>query len=191
MEVFFFRFGSHFNLFFFQFQTLASSELVQLLKTPKPESEVVVELPITNGVSNHNYVANAYIPSSYIPPPKPSDYQVPEDKKSSFRGLTGTAQYAEHRRNVHINAEQNRRTSIKHGFEELRALIPSLRDVSQSSHKISKAALLHKGGDYIREMKGQCDNMNREAVDLRRQIESLGMEVSGLQGLLPSQRQDF
>ena len=169
---------------------MASSELVQLLKTPKAESEVVVELPITNGVSSRNY-ANAYIPNNYIPPPNPSDYQVSEDKKSSFRGLTGTAQYAEHRRNVHINAEQNRRTSIKHGFEELRALIPSLRDVSQSSHKISKAALLHKGGDYIREMKGQCDNMSREAVDLRHRIENLGMEVSGLQGLLPSQRQDY
>ena len=172
---------------------MASSELVQLLKTPKPEFDVIVEpthTAATNGVSSSHHNFNNYIPS-LVPPPKPTDYHFPEDKKTSFRGMTGTAQYAEHRRNVHINAEQNRRTSIKHGFEELRALIPSLRDVSQSSHKISKAALLHKGGDYIREMKGQCDNMNREAVDLRRQIESLGMEVSGLQGLLPSQRQDF
>jgi hypothetical protein len=32
----------------------------------------------------------------------------------------------EHRRSVHINAEQNRRHSIKHGFELLRSLVPSL-----------------------------------------------------------------
>ena len=52
---------------------------------------------------------------------------------------------SEHRRSLHINCEQNRRTSIKHGFEELRSLIPSLRNSPTSSHKISKAALLHKG----------------------------------------------
>ena len=150
---------------------------MQLLKTPKTESDVVV----LNG--SQSICINSAHP--FIPPPLPTDYQIDPTRK--LRN-TNTDEYQEHRRSVHINAEQNRRTSIKHGFEELRALIPSLRDVPTSSHKISKAALLHKGGDYIREMKGECANMEREAVSLKQEIERLEVEVSGLQGFLPSQR---
>lgn len=163
----------------FTFQNLATSELVQLLKTPKAESDVVV----LNGGSQSICINSTH---PFIPPPLPTDYQIDPTRK--LRNTTNPDEYQEHRRSVHINAEQNRRTSIKHGFEELRALIPSLRDVPTSSHKISKAALLHKGGDYIREMKGECANMEREAVSLKQEIERLEVEVSGLQGFLPSQR---
>ncbi len=134
--------------------------------------------------------------SPAIPPPLPSDYQqvqVPPvqhhggvgGKPRSYRGLTNTPQYAEHRRSVHINAEQNRRTSIKHGFEDLRVLIPCLRDVPASSHKISKAALLHKGGDHIKQIMTERKAMDAEALQLNNEIERLELEIARLHGSLP------
>jgi hypothetical protein len=130
-----------------------------------------------------------------IPPPLATDYQQvtsgrdnylsSSPRRVNYRGLTNTQQYAEHRRSVHINAEQSRRTSIKHGFEELRALIPCLRDVPASSHKISKAALLHKGGDHIRQLRADRQAMEKEATQLKAKIEDLETEVSSLQGSLP------
>ena len=149
------------------------SELVQLLKTPKTE---IYERPLlsSSGPSN-GYV---YVD---IPPPLETDYPMGPDLPVP----RGTDQ---HRRTVHINAEANRRSSIKHGFEELRALIPSLKDVPTSSHKISKAALLHKGGDYIRQMEGQISVMSAEASQLKANIEALEMDISALQGFLPAHR---
>ena len=173
------------------------SELVQLLKSetnkPSPVPQVlnnanVQQQPQSNGyheltnqqpVTQHVYLS--------IPPPLATDYQQ-ENQLKNYRGLTHTPQYAEHRRSVHINAEQNRRTSIKHGFEELRSLIPSLKDVPASSHKISKAALLTKGGDYIRQMKSECLVMDSEAEQLKNAIERLELEVSSLQGYLPAHK---
>ena len=151
------------------------SELVQLLK-PKIEATNV------NVPSNEK---SKIKPTVYprIPPPLPTDYpQESEVQNSRPRGNANP----EHRRNIHINSEQNRRTSIKHGFDELRALIPSLRNVSTSSHKISKAALLHKGGDYLKEMKKQIHKIENEAAQLKMTIEKCEMDVSALQGFLPN-----
>ena len=194
------------------------SELVQLLKSENKPQLIVKEHhgPAAHHVLPHNPngqpqlhhqpvhhvqphpLQNGYHQQPHIymtiPPPLTTDYQ--QDDKSvsragssnSFRGFTNTPQYAEHRRSVHINSEQNRRTSIKHGFDDLRSLIPSLKDVPVSSHKISKAALLHKGGDYIRQMKSECLNMDRESEHLRAAIEALELDVSTLQGNLPAHK---
>ena len=124
-----------------------------------------------------------------IPPPLATDYQQDHLAADFQNNQNGHHQYtdpnAEHRRSIHTNAEQNRRTSLKHGFEELRSLIPSLKDVSTSSHKISKAALLHKGGDQIRHIKIQCQTLENEAMQLKAAIETLEMDISAIQGSLP------
>ena len=48
--------------------------------------------------------------------------------KHNFRGKSNTEQHHKHKRDVHINAEQNRRTSLKTGFEGLKQIIPGLND---------------------------------------------------------------
>ena len=125
-----------------------------------------------------------------IPPPLATDYQQDHLAADFQNNQNGNHQYtdpnAEHRRSSHTHAEQSRRTSLKHGFEELRSLIPSLKDVSTSSHKISKAALLHKGGDQIRHIKIQCQALENDTFPLNDVIKYLEMDIFTLQDFLPA-----
>ncbi len=60
----------------------------------------------------------------------------------------------------------------KNGFDLLRSLIPSLNQQS-SSVKISKAALLHKGGDYLRQLVSERAMLKEELESHRRKIDAL------------------
>ena len=162
-----------------------SSELVQLLK---PKTEAIENLTVATRptlpqeYNGRHYNQNNHLHPMYtnIPPPLATDYA---QEISAVRKQRGQGDH--HRRAVHVNCEQNRRTSIKHGFEDLRALIPSLRNVPSSGHKISKAALLHKGGDYLRQMKNEMRKMDEDSAILKMNIEKCELEVSALQGCLP------
>ena len=191
-------------------QRSANSELVQLLTSPKtthatstpvtdPRGPILTTLmpPVTPAPPSVLDNGRHLVPTPQqptllvigIPPPLPTDYQpdhLATDYRTNGNGThPDTHPNADHRRSVHTHAEQNRRTSLKHGFEELRSLIPSLKDVSTSSHKISKAALLVKGGDQICHIKSQCQALTSEAVQLKAAIEALEMDVSAIQGGLP------
>ena len=89
-----------------------------------------------------------------------------------------------HRREVHTNAEQRRRGSLKNGFEQMRALIPALRE--NASLKISKAALLQKGGEHLQQLKEERARMAAEAATLRAQAAALDAELAAYQGALSS-----
>jgi len=106
------------------------------------------------------------------------------------------------RRVCHINAEQKRRCNIQNGFQTLQSLIPQ---ISQSSSakvdakvdfvakektdfflQLSKAALLHKGAEYIRQLRQDRNNLKDEISLLRSEIESLNTSISNVQALLPA-----
>ena len=89
-----------------------------------------------------------------------------------------------HRREVHTNAEQRRRGSLKNGFEQMRALIPSLRE--NANLKISKAALLQKGGEHLQQLKEDRLRMAKEAARLRAEADALDAELAAYQGALSS-----
>lgn len=163
-----------------------SSELVQLLKSNSSPAAAPIIKAETAAIKVQNYQAfnNGYAVG--IPPPLATDYQQHSPvNRPVMNGnyQRGASIYADHRRSVHINAEANRRSSIKHGFEELRSLIPALKDVPPSSHKISKAALLHKGGDHIRSLRSEIEALELEAVRMKESIEAMNMQVSALQGM--------
>eukprot|EP00092_Neocalanus_flemingeri_P006005 GFUD01006467.1.p1 GENE.GFUD01006467.1~~GFUD01006467.1.p1 ORF type:complete len:854 (-),score=169.48 GFUD01006467.1:652-3213(-) len=174
-----------------------NSELVQLLqanqrKVPTPsKQQKLVQKPMKGlgKEGRYNYrqeeVAEDLSRSSghykkmlLIPPPPPgslpqpaftigssSSAIIPDDTKLS-------------------NAEQKRRCTIKNGFEFLRALVPSL---SQTPNvKISKAALLTKGAEYVMQLKDERETISREVDQLRRSVDSLNQEISGYQAQLPT-----
>ncbi|XP_025990500.2 MLX-interacting protein isoform X3 [Solenopsis invicta] len=100
-------------------------------------------------------------------------------KNESERG-----QYKEQRRVGHIHAEQKRRYNIKNGFDLLHSLIPQL---SQNSNaKLSKAAMLQKGADYIRQLKAERYQLKEEMESLKHQIECLNTSISNCQSMLPA-----
>ena len=84
-------------------------------------------------------------------------------------------QYKEQRRVGHIHAEQKRRYNIKNGFDMLYSLIPQL---SQNPNtKMSKAAMLQKGADYIRLLREERHQLKDEMDKLRSQIDSLNVAI--------------
>ncbi|XP_011503431.1 PREDICTED: MLX-interacting protein [Ceratosolen solmsi marchali] len=93
-------------------------------------------------------------------------------------------QYKEQRRVGHIHAEQKRRYNIKNGFDMLYSLIPQL---SQSPNtKMSKAAMLQKGADYIRLLRSERLQLKDEMDKLRSQVDSLNTAINNCQAMLPA-----
>lgn len=90
----------------------------------------------------------------------------------------------EHRRVCHINAEQKRRCNIKNGFDMLHSLIPQLRQ--NPNTKTSKAAMLQKGAEYIKQLRGERNKLKEEMDDLRQEIDKLNSAISNCQSMLPA-----
>nr|CAD7444969.1 unnamed protein product [Timema bartmani] len=92
--------------------------------------------------------------------------------------------FQEHRRMGHINAEQKRRCNIKNGFDMLHSLIPQLNQ--NPNAKLSKAAMLQKGADHIRQLRSDRSQLREEMDSLKQQIESLNAAISNCQSMLPA-----
>ncbi|GBP81157.1 Carbohydrate-responsive element-binding protein [Eumeta japonica] len=90
----------------------------------------------------------------------------------------------EPRRATHMHAEQKRRYNIKNGFDTLQALIPHLNN--NPAAKISKAAMLQKGAEYIKQLKAERNQIKEEMESLRQQIECLNNSISNCHSLLPA-----
>lgn len=88
------------------------------------------------------------------------------------------------RRSGHIHAEQKRRYNIKNGFDTLHSLIPQLQQ--NPNAKLSKAAMLQKGADYIKQLRTERAATNDVMDSLRKEIESLNNSLSNLQTALPA-----
>ncbi|XP_050436877.1 carbohydrate-responsive element-binding protein isoform X2 [Adelges cooleyi] len=92
--------------------------------------------------------------------------------------------YKEHRRVCHINAEQKRRCNIKNGFDMLNMLIPQINQ--NPNTKMSKAAMLQKGADYILQLRSERGRLYDERQNLQQQVESLNVAISNCQSMLPA-----
>lgn len=90
----------------------------------------------------------------------------------------------EHRRVCHINAEQKRRCNIKNGFDMLNMLIPQINQ--NPNTKMSKAAMLQKGADYILQLRSERARLYEERQSLQQQVESLNLAISNCQAMLPA-----
>uniref|UniRef100_A0A182P328 BHLH domain-containing protein n=1 Tax=Anopheles epiroticus TaxID=199890 RepID=A0A182P328_9DIPT len=88
------------------------------------------------------------------------------------------------RRTGHIHAEQKRRYNIKNGFDTLHSLIPQLQQ--NPNAKLSKAAMLQKGADYIKQLRSERASANEQMDSLRREIEQLNNSLNNLHTALPA-----
>lgn len=75
------------------------------------------------------------------------------------------------RRVGHIHAEQKRRYNIKNGFDMLHTLIPQLQQ--NPNAKLSKAAMLQKGAEYIKQLRSERDAVNQKMDVLRKERDAL------------------
>ena len=111
----------------------------------------------------------AMLPRGGLPPPSPQ----------SDAG-SGTAKKG-------ADAASKKGFTIQSGFDTLRSLIPSLNtgDPQNDSCKISKAALLTKGGDYLKELKTAKAQNALEIKERKESIAKLQGELKSLQSELP------
>jgi hypothetical protein len=83
------------------------------------------------------------------------------------------------------SAEQKRRCNIQHGFDHLQTLVPSLGEGGKNS-KASKAAMLQKTSEYIKELQLAREKRMKDLAVYRREIEQLSEKISECQNQLPA-----
>ncbi|KYQ49180.1 Williams-Beuren syndrome chromosomal region 14 protein [Trachymyrmex zeteki] len=167
-----------------QQQTMQPSTAQQILLNAKNQTHQSHNSPIG---SPKDSSSNAHSPQALSLSPLHSPMSIGSPlspTRGYMKNESERGQYKEQRRVGHIHAEQKRRYNIKNGFDMLHSLIPQL---SQNSNaKLSKAAMLQKGADYIRQLKAERHQLKDEMDSLRQQIECLNMSISNCQSMLPA-----
>ena len=121
-------------------------------------------------------------------PPLPAN-AMPQPPAASHRNAVKSKS-----RSSHSEVPAKRKQVKKYGFEELKSLLPAMSggnvnnnggmNASAAGVKISKAALLHKGGDYLKELISEKDKVNHEIDALKTQAtvlkESLQVALAGM-----------
>jgi MAX-like protein X len=82
------------------------------------------------------------------------------------------------------SAEQKRRCNIQHGFDRLQTLVPALRESKNA--KASKAAMLQKTSEYIKELQVAREKRVRDLDVYRKEIDELSDRISECQSQLPA-----
>lgn len=80
------------------------------------------------------------------------------------------------RRVGHIHAEQKRRYNIKNGFDMLHSLIPQLQQ--NPNAKMSKAAMLQKGAEYIKALRAERSSISEKMEILKKERDSLNNSLT-------------
>uniref|UniRef100_A0A1Y1N681 BHLH domain-containing protein n=2 Tax=Photinus pyralis TaxID=7054 RepID=A0A1Y1N681_PHOPY len=140
--------------------------------------------------SSQSSISDSIILTSLTPSnsPSPGSSQgigsCPTSPQGALRSSTPDSVHKDQRRVGHIHAEQKRRYNIKNGFDVIHSLIPHLNQ--NPNAKLSKAAMLQKGAEYIRQLQQERSQLKDEMDSLRQQIESLNTSISNCQSLLPA-----
>ncbi|XP_068151130.1 MLX-interacting protein [Drosophila tropicalis] len=88
------------------------------------------------------------------------------------------------RRAGHIHAEQKRRYNIKNGFDMLHSLIPQLQQ--NPNAKLSKAAMLQKGAEHIKQLRQERNVLKDKIESLRMERDALNNSLTHLHSILPA-----
>lgn len=162
-------------------QTMQSSTAQQILLNANNQTHQSHNSPIG---SPKDSSCNAHSPQALSLSPLHSPMSIGSPlspTRGYMKGETkmGQSSRGEQKRVGHIHAEQKRRYNIKNGFDMLHSLIPQL---SQNANaKLSKAAMLQKGADYIRLLKAERHQLKDEMDSLRQQIECLNTSIRYIQ----------
>lgn len=130
---------------------------------PQPSSSTTVFSPAAaSATSSRSLSTRSMSPDSAL------DIEMP----LSPRAIDGQSRREDSsRRAGHIHAEQKRRCNIKNGFDMLHSLIPQLHQ--NPNAKLSKAAMLQKGAEYIRQLRSERTTLSDKMDALRQEIDAL------------------
>lgn len=157
-----------------------------------PQSQASTTLLITTPVAmnssqssiNDPLLLTSLASNSSSPSSSQGVGSCPTSPQGALGSPTRDSSHKDQRRVGHIHAEQKRRYNIKNGFDVIHSLIPHLNQNPNS--KLSKAAMLQKGAEYIRQLQQERSQLKEEMDSLRQQIEALNTSISNCQSLLPA-----
>ncbi|KAJ3014046.1 hypothetical protein HKX48_005384 [Thoreauomyces humboldtii] len=98
-----------------------------------------------------------------------SNYQNMREGKTETIGLNyegDVTTTVEAKRDCHKQAEQRRRDTLKHSFEELRHLLPPIEEKNPS-----KVLVLKKCCEYVQILQKRDEDMRKELEELRREVD--------------------
>lgn len=135
-------------------------------------------------------------PHSTLVSPHPSTVLIKEEEEEKersqrlmkrFRSVAAdsTIEPVERKRILHLNAEQNRRSALKDGFEQLLNLLPN---VYAGGTKPTNAVVLARAAERIRELNNTLIANNKEAEEYKQHMQRLKDKIASLQASLPSSR---
>lgn len=158
---------------------------IPILPQPPPNTLITLPSQITVSTVSVSNGDSSYLGYSNSSSPLDSPSQNLHSPTSS-QGSIGSPgrENSRDRRVGHIHAEQKRRCNIKNGFDMIHSLIPHLNQ--NPNAKLSKAAMLQKGAEYIRQLRSERSQLREEMDSLRQQIEALNTSISNCQSMLPA-----
>ncbi|TKR67760.1 hypothetical protein L596_023858 [Steinernema carpocapsae] len=104
------------------------------------------------------------------------------DANPASHPADSTVQPGDRKRMVHLKAEQNRRSALKDGFEQLMKIVP---DLYSNGTKPTNAVVLAKAADRIRTLQDATSQFDGGEKELDDQIAKLQARISVLQANLP------
>ncbi|KAG4074698.1 hypothetical protein HA402_008796 [Bradysia odoriphaga] len=124
--------------------------------------------------------------SSQISSPESIEQEMPSSPtRSGYNSSSGSRYPRDSQRRVgHIHAEQKRRYNIKNGFDTLHSLIPQLQQNTNS--KLSKAAMLQKGAEYIKVLRTERLSIEEKIEGLKKERDQLNNSLNHLHSVLPA-----
>lgn len=172
--------GASFNL---KTETIPKQSHQQSIISPVTSQHQYLQSPQTSPVLQHttanitqsmfNQSASQHQSQSQPPSQVSSPELIEHDMPSSPTRSGCSSRYPRdsQRRVGHIHAEQKRRYNIKNGFDMLHSLIPQLQQ--NANAKLSKAAMLQKGADYIKVLRTERASIDDKIENLKKERDQL------------------
>uniref|UniRef100_A0A8R1DF78 BHLH domain-containing protein n=1 Tax=Caenorhabditis japonica TaxID=281687 RepID=A0A8R1DF78_CAEJA len=114
---------------------------------------------------------------------EPLPMSAPSSVKSMRRQAPDSTLHPEERKRIlHLHAEQNRRSALKDGFDQLMDILP---DLYSGGVKPTNAVVLAKAADHIRRLQGEKWEKTSKIDDAKAKIEKLNQRIASLQSNLP------
>ncbi|KAF1760794.1 hypothetical protein GCK72_009044 [Caenorhabditis remanei] len=114
---------------------------------------------------------------------EPLPMSAPSSVKSMRRQAPDSTLHPEERKRIlHLHAEQNRRSALKDGFDQLMDIIP---DLYSGGVKPTNAVVLAKAADHIRRLQNEKSDKADKIKEAKAKIEKLNQRISSIQTNLP------
>ncbi|KAJ8970870.1 hypothetical protein NQ314_000995 [Rhamnusium bicolor] len=177
--------GSSHDILSTQIRVKEETNSVPILPQPPPTTLIIpaqVSINTVHPSTSDPLLLNTFS-NSNSPDSKSQTIHSPTSSQGSIGSPNRETSHRD-RRVGHIHAEQKRRYNIKNGFDMIHSLIPHLNQ--NPNAKLSKAAMLQKGAEYIRQLRAERNQLKEEMDSLRQQIETLNTSISNCQSMLPA-----